>query len=161
MLILLFQWIACDPSLKPEAGERLKTDLCRKFEPKPVTRTALGDKVRSDPFSKLPYDILYMIFPFLDRVSTFALMRASWHIFDFTRDGAFWKQMIRLDILPWLWELGSILTDDLPALDSKALYFWLENNMKGEFGMEGPYMAIANRRRIWSVCGEIADEYAK
>ncbi|OCK76198.1 hypothetical protein K432DRAFT_336121 [Lepidopterella palustris CBS 459.81] len=113
-----------------------------------------------DPFNKLPYDLLYTLFPYLGGDSTLALIKASWHVHCSTRDNAFWKQLIRWEILPWFWELREILAEERSSdFDYKGLYLWLDKMTTPEFGMEGPFMGIANRRRIWDVCQQLANIY--
>jgi hypothetical protein len=65
--------------------------------------------------------------------------------------------MIRREILPWLWELEPNLILDI--IDAKGLYLWLDKVTTPRFGMEGPFMGIANRRRIWRVCEEVKKVY--
>jgi hypothetical protein len=120
----------------------------------------LSHRVRHDPLSKLPYDILYSIFPYLDKNSIFGLTEASWHVFASTRNNAFWHQIIRQEILPWFWELEPILTEGFPDdFDCKGFFMWLDRVTKGENANETPLRGIANRRRIWHVCGQIAEVY--
>lgn len=122
----------------------------------------LEHRVRNDPLNRLPHDILYMVFPYLSGKSIFSLMQASWHVFSATQNNGFWKRMIRHDFLPWFWELDGLdESENLKEVDYKQLYLWLDSLTKPTFGMEGPFMRIANRRRIWSVCEEFGEHYLK
>ncbi|KAF2119682.1 hypothetical protein BDV96DRAFT_642695 [Lophiotrema nucula] len=154
------EWTICDFSTKEKLGNPLRQMIEVKGFNASATTIDLAEKVRSDPLTKLPYDILYLIFPYLDRKSTFNLMEASWQVFSSTRNDVFWKQLIRLEFLSWFWELGPILNDGLPAdINYKSLFFWLDKVTEGTYGMEGPLISIANRKRIWRVCGQIAEVY--
>lgn len=88
-------------------------------------------------------------------------MAASWHVSSSTRDAAFWKRFLNKRITSWLWELDTILDGSL-GLDKpnfKCLFVWLEKLTRPEFGMSGPFMGLANRRRIWDACQVIAPVY--
>jgi hypothetical protein len=132
----------------------------RTFDKLP-TKLDLGSKVRDDPFTKLPHDILNLIYPYLPHEGVLAFRQASWHVFQSTCDNSFWKRMIRREILPWFWELEPFVQPSLvlDTIDAKGLYFWLDKVTTPTFGMEGPFMGIANRRRMWRVCEEIKKLY--
>lgn len=51
-------------------------------------------------------------------------------------------------------------TVDDETTDYKGLFLWLEKYTKPRKGLEGPFMGIANRRRIWGVCEQYAALYA-
>jgi hypothetical protein len=121
----------------------------------------LAHKVRNDPLTMLPYDVLHGIFAQLSLKDTLSLMKASWHVFESTRDPAFWRLMIRVHIMSFFWELKDFFKVNtfLDTFDWKGTFQWLDEITKGTFGMEGPFMAIANRRRIWNVCEQLAPLY--
>lgn len=71
--------------------------------------------------------------------------------------------MIRQEMLPWFWELEPLVSPSfvLDTTDAKGLYLWLEKATRPTFGTSGPFMSIANRRRIWCVCEEIKKLYVE
>ncbi|KAK4041711.1 hypothetical protein C8A01DRAFT_45146 [Parachaetomium inaequale] len=107
--------------------------------------------------------ILLNIFRFLSGDALLALLKSSWPAFCATRRNAFWKWFLKHD-MPWLTELGPLLLDkqrDGPELSYKALYLWLDKVMAPRYGMEGPFLSLANRRRIWGVCEQLAPYYVR
>jgi hypothetical protein len=130
------------------------------FEWAPISLD-LTHKVRNDPWAALPYDILHDIFDHLSTQDTTSLMSASWHVLTSTRNTDFWRHLLRRRILPWFWELHSLVTNaTLPlAFNHKQLYLWLDRVTTPEISLKGPFMGIANRRRIWAVCEQLAPLY--
>ncbi|KAF4469545.1 F-box domain-containing [Fusarium albosuccineum] len=53
------------------------------------------------------------------------------------------------------------LADSRPELDYRKLYIWLNTTTEPRYGVESPFLAIANRRRIWGTCTEILGHYYK
>lgn len=88
-------------------------------------------------------------------------MRASYHVHTATAEPQFWIRMIRTHLAPWFWEIDDLVTerDFIPALDYKSLFLWLDKVTTPKYGLEGPFMGVANRRRIWGVCGQLAPAY--
>jgi hypothetical protein len=122
----------------------------------------LTHKVRNDPFSVLPYDVLLDIFERVDTKDMLSLMKASHHIDTTTRENAFWKHMIRIRVLPWFSELRSFVESTISdAIDYKGLFLWIDHLTRPEFGNQGPLigMAVANRRRIWSAVQDLVPLY--
>jgi hypothetical protein len=156
------EWTVADPATKPGIEEVVKSMLPAKlFDPPSTPSLDLSHKVRQDPLAVLPYDVLHNIFGQLSLKDTLSLIKASWHTFDSTRDQSFWRLMIRVHILPFFWELDSLLKDTMfpDRFDWKGAFQWLNEITKGTFAMEGPLMSIANRRRIWEVCQQLAPLY--
>jgi hypothetical protein len=118
----------------------------------------LSHKVRSDPLGVLPFDILYNVFQYLPVEDALKLMQASWHVFSLTRNRSFWRQMTRLHLMPWFWEL-TVHHESHPDIDYKGMFLWLEKTTRPKYGIEGPFIGIANRRRIWNVCKQLAPSY--
>jgi hypothetical protein len=125
--------------------------------------TDLSSKVRSDPFTTLSYDILHLL---LTRVATpdiISLAAASHHINLQIQSPSFWKSMLRTRIiLPWFPELEDLCTTTLfpsPELDFKKLFLWLYHVTNPHFGMQGPFVRIANRRRIWNAVQGLVTPY--
>jgi hypothetical protein len=122
----------------------------------------LTHKVRNDPISVLPYDVLLDIFERVDTKDMLSLMKASHHINTTTRENAFWKHMIRIRVLPWFSELRSFIESTISdAIDYKGLFLWVDHLTRPEFGNQGPLigMAVANRRRIWSAVQDLVPLY--
>jgi hypothetical protein len=126
----------------------------------------LGHKVLNDPLSVLPYDIVLSITEHLPVRSVQELSRASWHVFTLTRQDTFWRSLTHRHILPWLWELPDLFDDTTQASfptskNAKNVFLWWNESTRGGFGCEGPLMCLANRRRIWEACGELAVDYQR
>ena len=121
----------------------------------------LAHKVRRDPLAVLPYDIIYGILEELCLDDMRSLMQSSWYVFNITRDSGFWKQKLRTLIFPWFREASIILGKyfDSENLNWKNLFLWLENVTRPKFGMSGPFMGIANRRRIWEAFRPLVVQY--
>ncbi|WEW58298.1 hypothetical protein PRK78_003766 [Emydomyces testavorans] len=137
--------------------ERLKD----RIKPLPASRMDLGRKVVRDPFDKLPYELLHSILIYLPGQSILALRRASWVMHNATRENLFWKMLVRRS-MPWFWELHTVIeAHQLEDIDYRRLYLWAETMTRPVFGMKGPFMGIANRRRIWAACEQIAAVYFK
>ncbi|KAF3050559.1 hypothetical protein E8E11_004382 [Didymella keratinophila] len=125
-------------------------------------RPDLSHKVRHDPLTVLPFDILYTVIQYLSVQDALNLMQASYHVCITTREPTFWKGMIRTHLAPWFWEMETLTTGDkLQGFDYKGLFLRLDKVTEPKFGMQGPFMGVANCRRIWSVCGVVADAYNK
>jgi hypothetical protein len=130
-----------------------------KFQNSP-TAFDLAHKVRNDPFTKLPYVILSLIVPHLSSSDFLSLTRASYHVLSATHYNGFWTLFIHQRILPWFWELQSDFGKLFPStFNFKRVYLWLDSVTKHEFGMRGPFMGIANRRRIWNACQGLVPLY--
>jgi hypothetical protein len=137
-----------------------------------LERTVLSDKFKLssdhhetcqqqwiDPFSTLPEDVHYIIMSYLPGESVIALRMASSTIRITTSHNLFWKRLIFWD-MPWFWELKKILEEQSSfEFDFRRLYLWANKMTIAEFGMEGPFLGIANRRRIWRACQQIARGY--
>lgn len=121
----------------------------------------LSHKVRRDPLDILPFDVLYGIFQYLSVQDVLKLRQASWHVSRLTSDRSFWRQMTRTHLSPWFWELNDTAAYEKlqPEFDYKGMFLWLNATTKFKCGMKGPFMGIANRRRIWNVCEQLAPVY--
>ena len=85
-------------------------------------------------------------------------MQASQHVCTITREPQYWAGMIQYHLAPWFWELGDLVAEQ-NFVDYKGLFLWLEAVTRPRKGVSGPWMGLANRRRIWGVCGQLADAY--
>lgn len=88
------------------------------------------------------------------------MRKASWAAFCTTCDNSFWKWFIKHE-MPWLTELHVLLDNPHPGPEPsyRALYLWLDKCTAPRYGMDGPFMGLANRRRIWNVCEQLAPRY--
>ncbi|CAH0046586.1 unnamed protein product [Clonostachys solani] len=122
----------------------------------------LGNKVKSDPFSRLPPEITDQIMSALDDSSLMDLFKASWALHSTHHNNHdFWMRRIR-DELECFFELHEVLQspDFSDRISSaKTVYLWANVKSKPRFGCKGKYMGVANRRRIWFACGQIAQCY--
>jgi hypothetical protein len=119
----------------------------------------LGNKVVKDPFGNIPYDVTYLILQYLSGDSIMAFSRASWTILTRTRNNSFWKKRLSED-MAWFWELQEYLEHSQHRVRNfKALYLWLDKRTQPLYGLTGAFMGIANRRRIWGPCAELARRY--
>ncbi|KAH7092485.1 hypothetical protein FB567DRAFT_588761 [Paraphoma chrysanthemicola] len=156
------EWVIQDPGPRPGIEEEIKSMLPASLFDRPVEQPLnLAHKVRRDSLAVLPYDVLYGIFAHLSIKDTKSLVNASWHVFDATREPQFWRHMIRLHIVPFFYELEDMLKDTTfpDTFDWRGAFQWLNEITKPKFGMDGPLMAIANRRRIWEACSQLAPLY--
>jgi hypothetical protein len=157
------EWSVADPGPKLGIDEVVKSMLPAALFDRPhhTPPLDLGHKVKSDPLAVLPYDILHGIFAELPLKDTLSLVIASLHVFDSTHDPSFWRHMIRVHIVPFFHELSDFLKNSTfpDSFDWKGAFQWLDKITKPSYGMQGSLMAIANRRRIWNVCEQIAPLY--
>jgi hypothetical protein len=152
------------PTTTPEVTELLKKFLgdhvfvLRPGSPSIITR----EPQVQDPFSLLPPELLRNVFRFLSGDALLALLKASWPAVCATRGNAFWKWFLKNDML-WLAELWPLLDEQRqgPEISYKALCMWLNEVTKPRYGMDGPFMCVANRRRIWGMCEKLASRYFK
>lgn len=123
----------------------------------PSTSASLSSRVRNDPFARIPYDITHQLALLLPAESVLALARASYPVHAAIRDGranpGFWRQALRR-CMPWFTELHTLMrhgTVDEESTDYKGLFLWLEMSTRPRRGLAGPFMGVANRRRVWGV----------
>ncbi|KAF5008074.1 hypothetical protein FDECE_5623 [Fusarium decemcellulare] len=123
---------------------------------------ALGHKVVRDPFDDLPEALIRDILSFLDNESIFNLCRESWGVFAlFRHDRSFWENRIR-NHTPYFEELVDAFTtryDSLVTQDPRKILSWAENASRPKVGISGFLLPVANRRRIWRACEQIARKY--
>jgi hypothetical protein len=143
------------PTQVPEFDASLRLKIEKGTFETPSVNMTQQDQTIHDPFSVIPDDVMHMILSLLPAESIMAVRVVSEAIHNFTSRNEFWKWLMKWE-MPWLWELADISS---PTTNFKILYSWLDQKTKGYSGMKGPFMGIANRRRIWSTCEEIADKY--
>lgn len=155
------EFSVCNPGPRFGFDDELQSMLPASFFNGLAPLPALSDKIGHDPWQVVPYDLLLDIFGHVSTDDMLALMNASTHVSATTRNMAFWKHMLRLRILPWFWELNTLLNSaTLPeTFDYKALFVWIDKVTTPKYGMEGPFMSIANRRRTWEACQPLVPMY--
>lgn len=122
----------------------------------------LAVKVISDPFSKVPAEILDQIVSSLSHKDLLSLFMASWYTHSaYHGNDPFWSRKIR-GTMGWFFELHEVL--DSPAhaenlTSMKAVYLWAWTKTKPRFKRKGKHMGTSNRRRIWATCAQLAEAY--
>lgn len=117
----------------------------------------------TSPFGRLPFELVERICLYLPGDSLKALTQASLSIQLLTQDNFFWKQFMQWD-MPWFWELHASQTRKKAPedLNYKRLYLWLDSMTTPRYGMDDlSVIGVANRRRIWGVCEQLAPQYFK
>jgi hypothetical protein len=157
------EWFVADPCPKNLGADGVvKSTLpARLFDKAPPTPLFLAHKVRHDLFHKLPYDVVHGIFLQLAPKDMHSLMTASYCVQEASREPSFARLMIRVHLIPFFWELDGLLrSTELPkSFDWRGAYHWLNDVTKPSFGLSGPLMGIANRRRIWNSGLQLAPMY--
>ncbi|KAH2562241.1 hypothetical protein KXV42_003892 [Aspergillus fumigatus] len=158
------QYCTIHPTETSGWDDFLKTDMTTdsKFK-RSFLQFDLKGRSPGSPFGKLPLELVYQICSYLPGDSLKALTQASLSIQVVTQDNWFWKRFIQWD-MPWFWEFYSSQNPrDLPAdVNYKRLYMWLDKMTAARYGMDDlALIGVANRRRIWGVCEELASQYHK
>jgi hypothetical protein len=157
------EYLVSDPSYRENFGDVIQSLLPDKLFLKNAEPLSLECEAQNNPLRVLPYDVLYEIFTHLTLKDAKSFIASSQYIYISTRHGPFWKQMLRLHVFPWFWEASAILSNGTYSedLDDKSLFLWLEATTRPNFGIDGPFMGIANRRRIWNTCKQLAPQYTE
>jgi hypothetical protein len=155
-----FQYLVIEPRPLPHLTD-LMYELLLSPELKKVESSGINlqHKVINDPFNNIPFDVLHTLLSHIPGESLRSLVRASWPVYSATRYQGFWKNFIHWD-MPWFWEFRELALDpNRTDLDYKTAYLYLDHATTPTYGMEGQFMAIANRRRIWTPCQQLANLY--
>ncbi|KAL2864279.1 F-box protein [Aspergillus lucknowensis] len=121
----------------------------------------LSTKVISDPFKSLPYEMIHNILDYLPAGPLMAVREASWTVRTHTQSSRFWKRRIDTH-MPWFWELHEYISKNKDQeLNYQGLYLFLEKETRPSYGMTGPFMGVANRRRVWGVCMDLRERYER
>ncbi|KAL2687607.1 hypothetical protein Neosp_005168 [[Neocosmospora] mangrovei] len=152
--------------INPERRESLVGDIFKAIKHEKFAETPsslhLGHKIRWDPFHHVPESLLRDILDLVDNESIFSLCKASLGIFELIRHNRnFWESRIH-NHMPYFEELGETITtrrESLGGQDLRKILLWAEEASKPRVGISGFSMAVANRRRIWGVCEQIAHRY--
>ncbi|GAB1210217.1 hypothetical protein APSETT445_009008 [Aspergillus pseudonomiae] len=143
-----------DTPMVDELFQNLSTDS--KFK-RPSLEIELRERRPTDPFGQLPLEIAQQICMFLPGDSLKALAQASLSVQMITQDNSFWKRFMQWD-MPWLWEFQTLQTQK--DVNYKSLYLWLNKMTTPRYGMDDlNLMGVANRRRVWGVCEQLASRY--
>ncbi|KAE8385464.1 hypothetical protein BDV23DRAFT_18832 [Aspergillus alliaceus] len=146
-----------DTPMVDELFQNLTTDS--KFKYRSEAGFEPQDPCPSDPFGQLPMEIAQYICMFLPGDSVNALAQASPSVQVIAKDNSFWKRFMRWD-MPWFWELQTLQKQN--DVDYRELYMWLNKMTTPRYGMDDlKLMGVANRRRIWGVCEQLASRYNK
>ncbi|KAL9468516.1 hypothetical protein ACSS6W_010210 [Trichoderma asperelloides] len=117
----------------------------------------------ADIFQRLPLELLAKTCNMLTPESLFQLALASPTIDALVEDKPFWKQYLSIQ-MPWSFELLTLLDDEsqrfFQNVDYKSLVRWVDQETTPRLWMRGPFMSIANRRRIWHVCEQMEPVYS-
>lgn len=158
--------MAINPTLMPPALEPLLRDAISAAATTPAAPPAplaLDAKVLHDPFAALPYDLHHEILTHLgpDPAAVLALRTASWPVHAAVRAApAFWRRALRAS-MPWFGELHAAVVEEERAedVDWQALFRRAEAQTRPVRGVEGAWMGVANRRRVWGACEQLAAVY--
>ncbi|KAF5011767.1 hypothetical protein FDECE_2134 [Fusarium decemcellulare] len=112
----------------------------------------------NDTFSRLPSEMIRTIVDLVPGEALLNITSVSRPFYHDARAGDYWKSRISSD-MPWLDDLSEPLADSHPELDYRKLYVWLNTMTEPRYGIESPFLAIANRRRIWDACAELSGHY--
>jgi hypothetical protein len=156
------EYCVADPSPVPSIGQIIRDLMPKELLGSKPSTFDFSHKVRNDPLEPLPYDAVYNVFEYLDINDALSLRQASWHVFAWTRRDVnrFGKQMIRLHLSPWFWEMDDVLScvND-PTFDFTRFFLWLEAVTEPKKGLKGPFLGIANRWRIYDTCQQLVLDY--
>ncbi|KAF8217830.1 hypothetical protein K438DRAFT_12635 [Mycena galopus ATCC 62051] len=125
--------------------------------------TVIDSRVRHDPFASVPYDVAHTLLLLLPGHTVRALCTASYplHAFFGPSNRSFWRVALRI-CMPWFWELHELMRDgafDPKTTDYMGLFLWADKQTMPREGLQGPFMGVANRRRIWGVCEQLEEDY--
>ena len=121
-----------------------------------------SSSVLQDPFDRLPHEIRQHLLELLSNRDIAAVRTASYPMHTTIPSKAVWKRLIAAH-MPWLWEMDAVISRGAyRELNLSRTIRELENwTTFGDDKTDTFSLALANRRRIWSICEIIADEYDK
>ncbi|KAJ5157658.1 uncharacterized protein N7482_008758 [Penicillium canariense] len=109
------------------------------------------------PFANLAPELLMMILMHLTVKTIGRLRVASADIAQLQLPNSFWKQKLMLD-MPWLWDFPCLSAGQtLEGLDWLQIYKDLYLGSKPSNSR--PFLTLVNRRRIWSICEQVAPRF--
>lgn len=151
--------------IHPTISLKRTTKLIRERFMKSTQVVSPSDRVHrasADSFQKLPLELLIKTCNMLDPQFLYQLALASPTVDALLGDKPFWKQYLSIH-MPWSHELLSIVDDESQTFqnaDFKSLVRWVDQESTPRRWMRGPFMGIANRRRIWHVCEQLKTVYS-
>lgn len=165
------QWWEYEPGTEflvvhPTISLEKTTALIRERWMRSTQVVSPSDRVRrisADSFRKLPLELLLKTCNMLGPQSLYQLALASPTVDALLGDKPFWGQYLSIH-MPWSYELLSLLDDESQTpfqnADFKSLVRWVDQESTPRHWMRGPFMSIANRRRIWHVCEQLKPVYS-
>jgi hypothetical protein len=120
-----------------------------------------ADRVTSDIFRNLPYDVICAIAELLPASSLMALSQAPRTLHSvLAGDSPLWRHCLSRE-LPRFCELIRLVYEPglRPRLSFKMVIDWAQKVTKPQLDMRGPFLVVANCRRIWGICGQLARLY--
>ncbi|KYK57044.1 hypothetical protein DCS_04051 [Drechmeria coniospora] len=115
----------------------------------------------SDPFNELPIEIRQQLMAQLPLLDISALRQASKIMFETLPSKTVWTRVLT-ETMPWLWEMDDVLSrGEHHRLDLIQTIKKLQTQTEYSFDGINQCLTLANRRRVWSVCEQIAVEYKK
>lgn len=168
-----------DPTLDDELVKGMILSVWHDADNQPLTgNTALFAKTEdsNDLFAKLPFELLLNVISELEASSLLSLLNASPHVHRALDSGSsLWLNCIGKS-MPWFFELHEFLdnltgsnddgrgnaSSNADAFRDKSLrrfFVWANHITTPRVGQMGPFMCVANRRRIWDVCQQLVDPY--
>ncbi|KAI5459512.1 hypothetical protein BGZ63DRAFT_254009 [Mariannaea sp. PMI_226] len=156
------EFVVINPMKTPRALAELITSTVTSIAcNQPQSFVDLTSSVQYDPFTNLPVDLVEDIAFLLSPTDLIQLLNGSWAVFSaLNNNSGFWTRCIRSG-MPWFFEAHDFLdqSDQLDGKTLKMMYLWLDQMTSPRLYMSGPFMGIANRRRVWYVCEQLADKY--
>ncbi|CAG8961208.1 hypothetical protein HYFRA_00013264 [Hymenoscyphus fraxineus] len=116
--------------------------------------------IRSDPFGTISLELACKIGYYLPTKSIFNLLKASGaaHML-LSKDYVFWGNIIQRE-MPWFYELHGFIQEGLTkGRDVKGMLRWADRATTPKLGLEHWMLGLANRRRIWGACEDLATHY--
>ncbi|KAE8353171.1 hypothetical protein BDV28DRAFT_112227 [Aspergillus coremiiformis] len=145
------------PTETPMVDELFRNLSTNEKFTRPAATIELRDRRPTDVFGQLPLEIAQQICMFLPGAALKNLAQASLSVQTITQDNSFWKRFMQWD-MPWFWELQTLPPQK--TVNYKSLYLWLNKMTTPRYGMDDlTLMGVANRRRIWAVCDQLASRY--
>lgn len=155
--------LVADPGMVDGVIDRIRTLVNEHFTLPGHSDYDLTGRVRRDPFKNLPVELLTSISWYLndmDDIVNFG--KASWYATLFLRGASngFWREMLRLHT-HWFAELQECLKmhPNVKVINTRALYLWVNSGTRPTRNLPRGHglIRVANRRRIWKVCEDLAD----
>lgn len=131
----------------------------------PISVRDNGHQDGRDLVARLPMELLLNITTALEPKDLRNLIISSKHISNITVGAGnmrFWLQHFET-MMPWFFELDEFLSDSRKegSLNHSLyrLFVWADQITTPRVGKTGPFMGVANRRRIWGACQQISTRY--